>query len=72
MKSSLDCLMSGISQKVNDILETPKNEVKKSRRKRSVASEKLKYGKCPKDFVKLSEFTQMSERDEMEILHETC
>ena len=48
--------MAGISQKANEFLKAPQNEMKKSRRKRSVSSEKLKYGKCPKDFVKLSEY----------------
>ena len=56
LKSTLACLMSGNNPIANDVSSLHKSGIKKSRRKRSVSSEKLGYGKCPKDFIKISEY----------------
>ena len=48
--------MSGNNPIANEISTLAKSGAKKSRRKRSVSSEELGYGKCPKDFIKISEY----------------
>ena len=48
--------MSGNNPIANEVSAPSKTGAKKSRRKRSISSKKLGYGKCPKDFIKISEY----------------